>query len=148
MNIYWEALVALHIVIGSFFIFVGSFGLIKLPNLMSRLHGPSKSTTLGLGGCLVASMIYFAVTEGRISVQEILITFFLFITAPVTAHFIAKAYLHTESDFQAKLPSTGRPYGWSTFDAVDESAPSGTTAKQAVVVASSAGEQQGSSPAG
>ncbi|XZE55755.1 Na+/H+ antiporter subunit G [Planctomycetaceae bacterium SH139] len=148
MNIYWEALVALHIVIGSFFIFVGSFGLIKLPDLMSRLHGPSKSTTLGLGGCLVASMIYFAVTEGRISVQEILITFFLFITAPVTAHLIAKAYLHTEPDLQSKLPPTGRPYGWSTFEAIDEDALAGTTAEQVVVVASSEGKQQGSSPTG
>ena len=104
-----------------FFVLVGSFGLIKLPDLMSRLHGPSKATTLGLGGCLIGSMIYFGVTEGRISIQELLITFFLFITAPVTAHFIAKAYLHLEGEEQQALPKTGGHYGWSTFEAMGAS---------------------------
>jgi len=120
MNIYLEAIIAFHLVVGSFFVLVGSFGLIKLPDLMSRLHGPSKATTLGLGGCLIGSMIYFGATEGRVSIQEFLITFFLFITAPVTAHFIAKAHLHTQVDDQDALPSAGGYYGWSTFDAIDD----------------------------
>jgi multicomponent K+:H+ antiporter subunit G len=119
MNIYLEILVVAHIVVGSFFVFVGSFGLIKLPDLMSRLHGPSKATTLGLGGCLIASMIYFAGTEGRFSIQEILITFFLFITAPVTAHFIAKAHLHHHVDPHSDVPSTGGETSWSTFESCD-----------------------------
>lgn len=121
MNPYVEILIVLHIVIGSFFVFVGSFGLNKLPDLMSRLHGPSKATTLGLGGCLIASMIYFAATRGGISIQELLITFFLFITAPVTAHFIAKAYLHVQPDTEHDLPRPGGAYGWGTFESLDES---------------------------
>lgn len=120
MSSFFEFLIAFHIVVGAFFIFVGSWGLIKLPNLMSRLHGPSKATTLGVGGCLVASMIHFAVLQERISIQEILITFFLFITAPVTAHFVAKAYLHTAVDPEAELPRPRGPYGWSTFESVAE----------------------------
>ncbi len=119
MSIYFEVLVVVHIVVGSFFAFIGSFGLIKLPDLMSRLHGPSKATTLGLGGCLIASMIYFAGTEGRFSIQEILITFFLFITAPVTAHFIAKAHLHQHVDPHRDVPETGGKTSWSTFESCD-----------------------------
>lgn len=111
----YEFLIAAHIVVGAFFVFVGSFGLIKLPGLMSRLHGPSKATTLGVGGCLIASMIHFGVLEGRLSIQEILITFFLFITAPVTAHFIAKAHLHAEVDPESELPIVEGRSGWSTF---------------------------------
>ena len=121
MNVYFEFLIAFHIVVGSFFVFIGSFGLIKLPDLMSRLHGPSKATTLGLGGCLIGSMIYFGMVEGRVSVQEILITFFLFITAPVTAHFIAKTHLHTQPNLRGELPATGGRYGWSTFETIDDS---------------------------
>jgi multicomponent K+:H+ antiporter subunit G len=64
-------------------------------------------------------MIFFGVTEGRVSIHELLITFFLFITAPVTAHFIAKAYLHLQGEEQHALPRTGRNHGWSTFEAVD-----------------------------
>ncbi len=115
MNRYIEILIAFHIIVGAVFVFVGSFGLIKLPDLMSRLHGPSKATTLGVGGCLIASMIHFGSLEGRLSIQELLITFFLFITAPVTAHFVAKAYLHTEADPESDLPPPQGRYGWSTF---------------------------------
>ena len=115
MNPYIEFLIAFHIVVGAFFVLVGSFGLIKMPNLMSRLHGPSKATTLGVGGCLIASMIHFGALQGRVSIQEILITFFLFITAPVTAHFISKAHLHTHVDPEKELPKAGNGSAWSTF---------------------------------
>lgn len=117
MNQYVEGIIAFCIVVGAIFVFVGSFGLIRLPNLMSRLHGPSKATTLGVGGCLIASMIHFGSIEGRLSVQELLITFFLFITAPVTAHFIAKAHLHTQVDSETELPKPKGSRGWSTFEA-------------------------------
>ncbi len=112
-----ELLIAFHLVVGGIFIVVGSFGLLKLPNLMSRLHGPSKATTLGVGGCLVASMLYFGVGQGPLSIQELLITFFLFITAPVTAHFVAKAHLHTTEGSEGELPAPAGRDGWSTFDA-------------------------------
>lgn len=115
-----EILIAFHIVVGAFFIAVGSYGLIKFPDLMSRLHGPSKATTLGVGGCLIASMINVAAIEGRLSIQELLITFFLFLTAPVTAHFVAKAHLHTQVDPETELPKPGGHYGWSTFESVED----------------------------
>lgn len=116
MSTITEFIIALHIVIGSIFVLVGSFGLIKLPDLMSRLHGPSKATTLGVGGCLIASILYFTVTEGRLSIQEVLITFFLFMTAPITANFIAKAYLHTSEAGPETLPSPRGEHDWSTFE--------------------------------
>lgn len=118
MNPILELIVVFHIIVGSFFVLVGSFGLVKLPDLMSRLHGPSKATTLGVGGCLIASILFFSITEGRISIQEILITFFLFITAPVTAHFIAKAHLHTTVSDPEELPPTGSRYRWGTFEKI------------------------------
>ena len=59
MSFLVEALVSLLILAGSFFLLVGSFGLAKLPDLMTRLHAPTKATTLGVGSCLIASMIYF-----------------------------------------------------------------------------------------
>ncbi len=116
MNPIVEFIIAAAILIGSTFVLVGSFGLIKLPDLMSRLHGPSKATTLGVGGCLVASILYFTVTEGRLSIQEILITFFLFMTAPITANFIAKAYIHTSQAGPDSLPEPKGKHNWSTFE--------------------------------
>jgi multicomponent K+:H+ antiporter subunit G len=114
MNV--DTIVAFAIFIGGSFIFIGSLGLLKLPDLMSRLHGPSKATTLGVGGCLVASMAHFWTLSGRLSVQEILVTLFLFITAPVTAHFIAKAHLHQHPSLKDSLPKPKTATGWSTYD--------------------------------
>lgn len=120
----FEILVAILIVLGSAFALIGSWGLAKLPSLMTRLHGPTKASTLGVGSCLIASMIYFPMTEGVYSAHELLITLFLFITAPVSANMIAKAHIHRQgwgvdpnpSDhIKEGLPDTGGPTGWATF---------------------------------
>ena len=117
-----EILVALLIVIGSSFALIGSFGLVKLPDLVTRLHGPTKATTLGVGAVLIASMIYFTVLEGDFSFHELVITLFLFLTAPLTANFIAKAYLHRHIRHD-DLPSTNREEGWATHDPPGEEGP-------------------------
>lgn len=112
-----EIAVTVLIVVGSVFLLVGSAGLIKLRELMARLHAPTKATTLGIGTILMASSFNDILTEGRLSVHEILILVFLFLTAPVTAHFVAKAYLHEHMRDGEGLPPTQRDRGWSTFDA-------------------------------
>lgn len=114
-----ELAVAALIAIGGLFGLVGSYGLAKLPDVMTRLHGPTKATTLGVGGALLASMIYFTAKTG-FTLHELLITLFLFLTAPITANMIAKAYLHRQSGPDS-LPPTGRDYGWATFDAPPKS---------------------------
>jgi len=123
MNFILELIISLLIVTGGVFVIVGSLGLIKLPDLMTRLHAPTKATTLGVGGALIASMLYFLGVEGTLSIHEVLITVFLFMTAPVTAHFIAKAHLHQHRAQKDDLPPTGRSLGWSTFDAAPEDDP-------------------------
>ena len=91
-----EVVISLLILVGAFFLFVGSLGLAKLPDLMRRLHGPTKATTLGIGSMLIASMLFFWVVEESPSIHELLITLFLFLTAPVTAQMIAKAHILRE----------------------------------------------------
>ena len=111
-----EALVSILILIGTFFLFVGSLGLAKLPDLMRRLHGPTKATTLGVGALLIASMMYFSVARGSPSIHELLIALFLLLTAPVTAQMIAKAFILSERNAgRAQLPDTGSPVGWATL---------------------------------
>lgn len=95
-----EVLVSLFLLIGAAFALIGAIGLASLPDFFTRLHGPTKATTLGVGGMLVASIIHFT-SQGKLSIHEILIIAFLFITAPVSAHLMMKAGLHL------KLPVTG-----------------------------------------
>jgi multicomponent K+:H+ antiporter subunit G len=116
-----ELAVSALILVGAFFLLVGSLGLAKLPDMMRRLHGPSKSTTLGIGSLLIASMLYFVVAGGHLSFHELLITIFLFLTAPITAHMIAKAHILRSKNERSKLPLTGRPDGWATLAAHKQS---------------------------
>lgn len=89
-----EILLAILIILGGFFTLVGSIGLFKLPDFYMRLHGPTKASTLGVGAILIASSVYFSGQSGAVSLHEVLVTLFLFITAPVSAHLMAKAAIH------------------------------------------------------
>ncbi|MFO7594509.1 MAG: Na+/H+ antiporter subunit G [Pseudomonadota bacterium] len=89
-----EVIISLFLLIGAAFALIGSLGLLHLPDFYMRLHGPTKATTLGVGGMIVGSVIYFSTRGEGISLHELLITLFLFITAPVSAHMLAKAALH------------------------------------------------------
>ena len=109
-----EILIAAFLIISGIFGFVGSYGLIKLNNPMSRLHAPTKSTTLGVGGVLIASILHSLVSEGRLSLHELLITLFLFLTAPITANFIAKVHIHPP-ETTASLPRVDEDQDWATL---------------------------------
>src|SRR3546814_11202096 len=113
MDLLAEILVASLIVLGGGFALIGSWALARLPSLMTRLHGPTKATTLGVGSCLVASMIYFPSQGGTWSAHELLITLFLFIIAPVSANMIDKAPLHRTPHLMETAPEdeTGRARG-------------------------------------
>lgn len=111
-----EFAIAALICLAAFFLFVGSLGLAKLPDLMRRLHGPTKATTLGIGSMLIASMLYFLLEQGTLSIHELLITTFLFLTAPVTALMVAKAHILCDKQSQKALPPTGRKIGWAVID--------------------------------
>ncbi|MFO7570874.1 MAG: Na+/H+ antiporter subunit G [Smithellaceae bacterium] len=89
-----EWLVAALILIGSLFALIGSIGLWKLPDFFMRLHGPTKATTLGVGALVIGSLIYFSTRGEGMSLHELLITLFLFMTAPVSANMLAKAAMH------------------------------------------------------
>lgn len=123
MTLLIEILISFFIVVGGVFALVGSFGLVKLPDTMRRLHGPTKATTVGVGGVLIASMLYFYFFKGTFSFHELMITIFLFLTAPVTANFIAKTYMHCCVD-EKDLPKTGTEYGWAGYDDPPEDSPS------------------------
>jgi multicomponent K+:H+ antiporter subunit G len=115
MSVVVEVFITIFIVIGSLFLFVGSFGLAKLPDTMRRLHGPTKATTLGIGALLIASMIYFVFLHQASGIHEILITLFLFLTAPVTANMVAKAHIFRTIELHESLPPAYAEAGWATL---------------------------------
>lgn len=99
-----DALLAILVLVGAIFTLIGSLGLARLQDFYTRLHGPTKATTLGVGSLLIASAVYFSTQGDGVSLHEILVTIFLFITAPVSAHLLAKAALHLKVRSLAKTP--------------------------------------------
>ncbi|MEL0436451.1 Na+/H+ antiporter subunit G [Phycobacter sp. K97] len=119
MELFIDLLITAFLVMAGIFGFVGSFGLLKLNDPMSRLHAPTKATTLGVGGVLLASIVHAIAFEGRLSLHELMITLFLFLTAPVTAHFIAKVHIHRREE-TGTLPEAGQDGIWATHNIPEE----------------------------
>ena len=99
-----ELLISVLILVGAAFTFIGSLGLVRLRDFYTRLHGPTKATTLGVGSLLIASAVFFSHRDPGLSLHEVLVTLFLFITAPVGAHLMARAALHLRLKSVAELP--------------------------------------------
>ncbi len=96
---------------GCFFIVVGSLGLVKLSDFFKRLHAPTKASTLGVGCVLLASLGYHALSGTDPQPRELLITAFLFITAPISAHLMAKAALSLHMAERPPQPGTDESAG-------------------------------------
>lgn len=91
MNAEWsEIALSALLLVGGAFALLGSIGLARLPDFFTRLHGPTKATTLGIGAIIIASILQ---AGDGLSLRELAITLFLVITAPVTAHLLSKAAL-------------------------------------------------------
>ena len=99
-----DLVVSLLILVSALFSFAGSAGLARLPDFYMRLHGPAKTTTLGVGGMLSASLVYFSV-HGRVALGELLIGGLLFIAAPVAAHMLARAAIRRRVPSLTPVPT-------------------------------------------
>ena len=110
-------LAAISLLIGAGFVLVGVIGLLKFNDPMTRLHAPTKVGTLGIGMLLLASILA-SLAAGDPSLHELLIMAFLFVTAPVSANFIAKVTIHSR---RCETPPTPlKDNTWSTLDAPED----------------------------
>jgi multicomponent K+:H+ antiporter subunit G len=115
MTMILEIVLAALLILGGVFGLVGSYGLIKLKDPMQRLHAPTKATTIGVGTALIAAMGAAFLQTGTLSGHQVLVAIFLFLTAPLSALYLAKTHLHRNIDLTALPdPQTGTP--WATLD--------------------------------
>lgn len=75
--------------IGTFFLLIGTIGLIRLPDVYNRMHATSKATTIGAASLFLSGFVIFGPQgPGLVSLVGIV---FLFVTAPTGAHMISRA---------------------------------------------------------
>ncbi len=91
IDIAFEIVIAVLLLLGAFLTFVAALGLFRLPELFTRMHAASKAGTAGSGLLLLA----VAMQSGEVDVwvKCLLAIAFFFLTAPVSAHLLAKAAL-------------------------------------------------------
>ncbi len=74
---------------GAFFTFVAGLGVVRLPDLFTRMHAASKATCFGVGLLAVAVAVQYP--SGAAWLKAGLIVLFLFLTTPVASHLLARA---------------------------------------------------------
>lgn len=86
-----KALIILVISVGVIFTVVAVIGILRLPDVYTRAHAASKSATFGVLNILLGSFLYIWIFKGYFSIKLILGIVFLFITAPIGGHLMARA---------------------------------------------------------
>lgn len=110
-----DLLITAALIIGGAFALIGSYGLLRLKDPFQRLHAPTKGSTLGVGAVLVASALaHFARGQGA-SWHEALVTLFIFLTAPLTALYLARVHLHRAMP-KPPLPEPATGSNWASSD--------------------------------
>lgn len=94
------------IVVGSFFLTVGTIGLLRLPNVYNRMHATSKPATIGTVAVFLAGFSYFG--PGGAGLPSLIGILFLFLTVPTGAHMISRAAQRTGVPFLGSVTWPGK----------------------------------------
>ncbi len=86
-----EIAASLLLLVGLGFTLVGSIGLVRLPDFYTRMHAPTKATTLGASTILAAAALTLPGGTLAVGLRAALVIVLLFITAPIGAHMLARA---------------------------------------------------------
>lgn len=99
------------IVLGSFFVVVGATGMLRMPDLFTRMHAASVIDTLGAG--LLAGGFILQAGFSLVTAKLLFVLLLFFFTGPVAAHALAQAALHSgvepqlDEDRRANEPVAG-----------------------------------------
>lgn len=86
-----ETIVIVMVLIGTVLSLLSSLGFLRLPDVYTRSHAATKSITLGILFILLSTFLYFMFVHDQVSVRLLLGIIFVFLTAPVTGHLIARS---------------------------------------------------------
>jgi multicomponent Na+:H+ antiporter subunit G len=84
-----EIIMSALLITGGAFLLLAAVGIVRMPDLYSRIQAATKAATLGVGCIILALAIHFV--DLGITVRALLVIAFLFITQPVAAHMIGRA---------------------------------------------------------
>ena len=92
MSLVLDGVTWVLMLVGAFFAVVGGIGMLRFPDLFTRLHAASVSETLGAGALLLGMLLQ--APDWLVAVKLVFLSVFLFVTSPTAAHATAKTALH------------------------------------------------------
>lgn len=95
INFVLDIIIIICLLGGTFFIFSTSIGILRFPDIFTRLHAATKAGTLGVAGIMIGAFLYLYVENGIVSGKLILGIIFVLLTAPVSGHMISRAAYHS-----------------------------------------------------
>ncbi|WP_082220496.1 Na+/H+ antiporter subunit G [Domibacillus robiginosus] len=102
-----ELIAALMVLLGGVIALISAYGVLTLPDVYTRSHAGTKSSTLAVLLALTGVFIYFWSTEHYISIRLVLGIVFLYLTAPVAGHLICRAAYHSEAEMVREPVESG-----------------------------------------
>ncbi|RKQ38018.1 monovalent cation/H(+) antiporter subunit G [Oceanobacillus halophilus] len=91
LHIIINIIIILSVLIGAFFVFSASIGIIRFPDVYTKLHAATKAPTLGLASLLIGAFMFLFIQHDIVSGKLLLAILFILITNPVSAHMISRA---------------------------------------------------------
>ncbi len=88
-----DVLIGLLALTGGFFAVIAALGVLRLPDVLVRMHASTKAGTLACGLIMASTAVYFG--DGSVVFRVVAIVLFLLLTAPVAAHMIGRAAVRT-----------------------------------------------------
>ncbi|MEQ6375826.1 monovalent cation/H(+) antiporter subunit G [Bacillaceae bacterium S4-13-58] len=86
-----EIIISFFILVGTIVTVSASIGILRFPDIYTRMHAATKSATLGVSSIMIASFLYLFDLHGVSSGKLILAIIFVLLTAPVSGHMISRA---------------------------------------------------------
>lgn len=84
-----DIITGIFLILGSLIVLLAGIGVVKMPDIYTRMSATSKASTLGVSIVLVTTGFFFGTTG--IITRTLLIVVFLMLTAPVASHLLGKA---------------------------------------------------------
>jgi len=86
-----EIIAGLCLLVGAAFALIAALGLVRLPDVMTRMHASTKAATLASNLVLLGVALYFS--DATVTAKAVAAMLFLLLTAPIAAHMIGRAYV-------------------------------------------------------
>lgn len=90
-SIFLNVIISILLISGTFFLLSGAIGVIRFPDIYTRLHAATKASTLGITGILIGAFLFLYVDQSIVSGKLLLAIIFTLLTVPVSGHMISRA---------------------------------------------------------